>query len=145
MWACVRARARACACVRARARVCERLHVRALVGACRVFALTGHMRAHAKLCICLCMHVRAGVGAHACAYGGVGQRACGLCVCVRACEFMCVYDHDIMLLCVQARCVRTSVRTGMYVRACECRPMCGRVCVHECAREGCSCARMYVH
>ena len=60
--------------------------MRALVGAC-VFALTGHVRAHVKLCMCLCMHVhvhmRAGVGAHACAFVGVGQRTCGLCV--RAC------------------------------------------------------------
>ena len=62
-------RVRACACER----VCERLHVRSLVCAC-VFALTGHMRAHVKLCMCLCMHVRADVGAHACAFAGVGQR-----------------------------------------------------------------------
>ena len=37
---------------------------------------------------------------------------------------------------MQSQCVRTSVRTRMYVRACECRPMCGRVCVDECARVG---------
>ena len=38
------------ASVRARACVCERLHVRERVGAC-VFAHTGHMRAHVKLCM----------------------------------------------------------------------------------------------
>ena len=57
-------------CVRLWARVCSR----------HWFALTGHVRAHVKLCMCLCMHVRAGVGAHACAFAGVGQRTCGLCV-----------------------------------------------------------------
>ena len=89
---CVGACVHACACVRAR--VCERPHVLALVGAC-VFALTGHVRAHVKLCMCLCMHVhvRAGVGGHACAFAGVDQRTCGLCVraCVRAC--VRVYMH----------------------------------------------------
>ena len=35
------------------------------------------------------VHVRAGVGAHACAFAGVGQRTCGLCV--RAC--VRVYMH----------------------------------------------------
>ena len=43
-----------------------------------------------------------------------------------------MYDYTIILLYMQAQCVRTSVRTRMYVRACECRPMCVRVCVHEC-------------
>ena len=92
----MRACVRACVCVRAR--VCERAHVRALVGAC-VFSLTGHVRAHVKLCMCLCMHVhvRAGMGGHACAFAGVGQRTCGLCVraCVRAYEFICMYDYNI--------------------------------------------------
>ena len=50
-----------------------------------MFALTGHV----KLCMRLCMHVRAGVGVHACAFAGVGQRTCGLCV--RAC--VRVYMH----------------------------------------------------
>ena len=64
-----------------------------------------------------------------------------VCVCVRAYEFICMYDYNIILLYrvyMQAQCVRTSVRTRMYVRACECRPIyiCGRVCVHECARVG---------
>ena len=78
----------ACAYTRERTCVRERPQVRALVGAC-VFALTGHVRAHVKLCMCLCMHVRVGVGAHAFAFAGVGQRACGMCVrvCVR------VYMH----------------------------------------------------
>ena len=49
---CVRACVRVCTCVRARACMCERPHVRALVGA-SVFALTGHVRAHVKLCMCL--------------------------------------------------------------------------------------------
>ena len=112
---------RVCACVRAC--VCDRPHVRALVGAC-VFALTGHMRAHVKLCMCLCMHVhvRAGVGAHACAFAGVGQRTCGLCV--RAYEFICMHDYIRILLYMQAQCVCTIVRTRMYLRAYECRPMC---------------------
>ena len=54
-----------------------------------------------------------------------------------------MYDYNIILLYMQAQCVRTSVRK--YVRACECRPMCGRVCVHECARVGCMdvCALVY--
>ena len=47
-----------------------------------------------------------------------------------------MYDYNIILLYMQAHCIRTSVRTRMYVRACECRPMCGRVRVHECARVG---------
>ena len=116
--------------------------MRALVGAC-VFALTGHMRAHVKLCMCLCMHVhvRAGVGAHACAFAGVGQRTCGWCV--RACVRVYMHgDYNIILLYIQAQCVRTSVHTRMYVHACECRPMCGRVCVRV---WWCSRACMCVH
>ena len=64
--------------------------MRALVGAC-VSALMGHVRAHVKLCMCLCMHVheRAVMGAHARAFASVDQRTCGLCV--RAC--VRVYMH----------------------------------------------------
>ena len=85
---CVRACVRARACVRVC--VCERPHVRALVGAC-VFALTGHVRAHSEAVRVSVMHVHvcAGVGAHACAFAGVGQRTYGLCV--RAC--VRVYMH----------------------------------------------------
>ena len=63
-----------------------------------MFALTGHMRAHVKLCMCLCMHVlvRAGVGAHACAFEGVAQRTCGLCV--RACVSTSLYACMIIIL-----------------------------------------------
>ena len=56
--------------------------------------------------------------------------------CVRAYQFICMYDYNIILLYMQAQCICTSVRKRMHVRACECRPMCGRVCVHECARVG---------
>ena len=56
-----------------------------------------------------------------------------------------IYDYNSILLYMQAQCVRTSVRTRIYVLACEYRPMCGRVYVHECARVGCSCARVCVH
>ena len=41
-------------------------------------------------------------------------------------------SYIIILLDLRAQCVRTR----MYVCACECRPMCGRVCVRECARVG---------
>ena len=58
-----------------------------------------------------------------------------VCVCLRAYEFICMCDYNIILLLyMHAQCVRTSVSTRMYVRACECRSMCGRVCVHECVR-----------
>ena len=59
------------ASVRARACVCERLHVRERVGAC-VFAHTGHMRAHVKLCMY--------VSVYACACACRCGRAC-VCVC----------------------------------------------------------------
>ena len=101
--------------MRARACVSVRIYVRALVGAC-VFALTGHVRAHVKLCMCLCMyvHVRASVGAHACAFADVGQRTCGLCV--RAYEFVCIYDYNIILVYAVAVC--TYECAYAYVRTC---------------------------
>ena len=52
-----------------------------------------------KLCMCPCkhVHVRAGVYPRACAFAGVGQRTCGLCVSVRACVRVCAFG---VLMCV---------------------------------------------
>ena len=136
-----------CACVRARAPACERLLVRALVCAC-VFALTGHVRAHVKLCICLCLHVhvRAGVGAHACAFAGVGQRTCGLCVraCVRVNFYACMIIILFYYICRLSVYVRVCVRVFMYVHANV--GLCANECVYTGVRVwGCLCACMCVH
>ena len=84
MCACVRVCVRSSACACACRRVCVRAY-----GSAKV-------RAHVRLCMCLCVHVRARVGEHA--FAGAGQRTCGLCACVRACEFICMYDYYIILL-----------------------------------------------
>ena len=89
------------------------------------------------------VYVIACAGAHACAFAGVGQRIRGLCV--RACEFICMYDYYIILLYISGRvvcayvCAYAYVRTSMqmlaYVRTRVCTRMrsCGgahaRVCV----------------
>ena len=83
MCTCVR-----CMCVHVNVRVCVRncararlrMHTRPCV------CVSGHMCvrlwAHVWLYMCrrMYVHVRACVGAHACAFVGVGQRTCGLCV-----------------------------------------------------------------
>ena len=104
--------------------------MRALVGAC-VFALTGHVRAHVKLCMCLCMHVWERMRGRLQVWASYLRFVCA---CVRTSLYACMII--ILYYYMQAQCVRTSVRTRMYVRECECRPMCGRVYVHECARVG---------
>ena len=67
--------------------------MRALVGAC-VFALTGHMRAHVKLCMCLCMHVHVRAGT-------VGAQACAFCRCGPAyLRFVCACVHTSLYACM---------------------------------------------
>ena len=60
-------------------------------------------------------------------------------VCVRACAYICMYDYYIILLYMQAQCVRTfvgtRVRTCMYVRACE------RIYAYVSA---CACVRVHI-
>ena len=88
-----------CMCVRGCVRVCVCLLVRA--------------RACTRGCTCLCM-CRARVGAHERALAG--SRTCAR-----------VYDYYIILLYMRMQCVRTYVRTCVYVRAFE------RICVRVCS------------
>ena len=137
----VRVRARVCACVRVRA--CVRPHVRALVGAC-VFARTGHARAHVKLCIlCLCMHVHVLAGACVCVFRRGPAYLWFVTECVRAYEFMCMYDYNIILLCRRSVYVRVCVRVCTYVHANV--GLCADECVYTSVCVcGCSCAYMCV-
>ena len=72
--------------VRTQLRPCEGSHVCACVRMCvRLWARRCSCLRVMCVCMCLCMHVRVG----ACAFAGVGQHTCGLCV--RAC--VRVYMH----------------------------------------------------
>ena len=131
-------------CVRARARVCERPHVRALVGAC-VFALTGHVCAHVKLCMCMCMHVhvRAGV-ARMHVRLQVWAIVLAVCVCVRTSLYACMIIILYYYICRRSVYIRVCVRVGTYVHANVC--LCADECVYTSVRAwGCSRACMCVH
>ena len=119
----VRARARVWVSVRMCMR-CGRVCVRAY-GSCACAREAVHVSVYACACVCGCGRACVCV----CRCGPAYSRfVCArVRACVRAYEFICMYDYNIILLYIQAQCVRTSVGTRMYVRACECRPMCGRV------------------
>ena len=98
----------------------------------------------AVLCLFMHVYVRAGVGAHSCAFAGVWQHTCVF-RCVRAYEFICMYDYNIILLYMQAQCLRkcmrmlACVRTSVCTRVCACEGAHVRVCV--CISD-CMCVRV---
>ena len=152
-----------CTCVRAHMRTRDRTHVNTQlrlcdgshVGAC-VFALTGHMRAHVKLCMCLCSACACGCGRacacfcrcgpaylrFVCACVRTSLYACLIiilyyytgCICrlsvyVRVCVRVCTYVHanaGLYIYIYADECVYTSVR----VWGCSCAVMCVHCCLH---------------